>query len=112
MHKRFDIVLVNLNPTKGHEQQGLRPCIILQNDLVSQYLWVYLIAPITKNLLQVPTGLILQEWRSYWLDDPSKILFHQIRVIDAERIIAPIGKIANLQVCAEIEDKIRLTFAI
>ncbi len=38
MHKRFDIVLVNLNPTKGHEQQGLRPCIVLQNDLVSQYL--------------------------------------------------------------------------
>ncbi len=110
MHKRFDIVLVNLNPTKGHEQQGIRPCIILQNNLVSQYLGVYLIAPITKNLLEVPTGLVLEEWKLYGLDTPSKILFHQIRVIDAERIIEPIGKILSPQVQGEIEDKIRLTF--
>ncbi len=46
------------------------------------------------------------------LDTPSKILFHQIRVIDAERIIEPIGKILSPQVQGEIEDKIRLTFAL
>ncbi len=73
---------------------------------------MYLIAPITKNLLEVPTGLILEEWQLYGLDTPSKILFHQIRVIDAERIMKPIGKITNPQIQKEIEDKIRLTFAL
>lgn len=93
MHKRFDIVLVDLSPTKGHEQQGMRPCIILQNDFISQYLGVYLVAPITKNLLEVPTGLVLNDWQSYGLDAPSKILFHQIRVIDETRIVKLLGKV-------------------
>lgn len=112
MHKRFDIILVDLNPTKGHEQQGMRPCIILQNDLVRQYLGVYLIAPITKNLDEVPTGLILDNWQLCGLDTPSKILFHQIRVIDESRIVKFLGNVSNLDIKKQIEEKIRLTFSL
>ena len=90
----------------------MRPCIILQNDLISQYLGVYLVAPITGNLTEVPTGLILDDWKSYGLDASSKILFHQIRVIDETRIIKPLGVIGDLEIKRQIEEKIRLTFAL
>lgn len=87
MHKRLDIVLVVLDPAKGHEQKGRRPCLILQNDLISRHLGLYLVAPITTNCVEVPTGLILENWKAYGLENKSKVLFHQIRVIDGSRAL-------------------------
>lgn len=112
MHKRFDIVVVDLIPTKWHEQQWKRPSIILQNDLMSKYLGLYLIAPIASNCISVPTGLILENWKSYGLSEKSKILFHQIRVIDESRIIEKLWSVSNLQDQQAIDDKIRFTFSV
>ncbi len=112
MHNRFEIILVNLDPVKGHEQQGLRPCVIVQNDFISKYIGLYIVAPLTPNLTDVPTGLILSSWKNYGLDSASKILFHQIRVIDETRIAGYIGNIDDIQTQKQIEEKIKLTFSL
>lgn len=48
--RRGDIVVVELNPTKGSEQQGAnRPCVIIQNDIGNQYSPTTIVAPFTKR---------------------------------------------------------------
>lgn len=112
MYKKFDIIKVNLNPTKWHEQSWIRPCIILSNNFIWKYLDIYLIAPITSNLADVPTWLIIDNFKKYWLQNISKIIFHQIRVIDNSRIEWIIWTIEDSDLQNEIEEKIKLVFDI
>jgi mRNA interferase MazF len=49
-----DIIKVNLNPRKGHEQQGFRPVIVLSNNIVSQYTNVVIVAPISTTKRKLP----------------------------------------------------------
>jgi mRNA interferase MazF len=73
-----DIIKLNLNPRKGHEQQGFRPVIVLSNNIVSQYTNVVIAAPIstTKRKLplyrDLPDGLITK----------GTVLLDQIVTID------------------------------
>jgi len=49
-----DIIKLDLNPRKGHEQQGFRPVIVLSNDIVSQYTNVIIAAPISTTQRKLP----------------------------------------------------------
>jgi mRNA interferase MazF len=49
-----DIIKVNLNPRKGHEQQGFRPVIVLSNPIVSLYSNVVIVAPISTTQRHLP----------------------------------------------------------
>lgn len=62
--KRGEIWLADLNPTRGSEQAGIRPILIFQNDIVSQFTMTVLAIPLTTNLrraalpscVQIPKG--------------------------------------------------------
>jgi mRNA interferase MazF len=48
--RRGDIVIVDLNPTKGSEQRGMsRPCVVIQNDVGNQYSPTTIVAPFTTQ---------------------------------------------------------------
>ena len=47
--KRGEVFFVNLNPTKGNEQGGARPCLIIQNDNGNKFSPTTIIAPITSK---------------------------------------------------------------
>ena len=49
-----DIIKLDLNPRKGHEQQGFRPVIVLSNNIVSQYTNVVIVAPISTTQRRLP----------------------------------------------------------
>jgi mRNA interferase MazF len=49
-----DIIRVDLDPRKGHEQQGFRPVIVLSNKIVSQYSNVAIVAPISSTKRRLP----------------------------------------------------------
>jgi mRNA interferase MazF len=49
-----DIIKLDLDPRKGHEQQGFRPVIILSNNIVSQYTNVVIVAPISTTQRRLP----------------------------------------------------------
>jgi mRNA interferase MazF len=49
-----DIIKLNLNPRKGHEQQGFRPVIVLSNNIVPHYTNVVIVAPISTTSRRLP----------------------------------------------------------
>jgi len=49
-----DIIKLDLNPRKGHEQQGFRPVIVLSNNIISQYTNVVIAAPISTTQRRLP----------------------------------------------------------
>jgi len=92
---QFEIWQVNLNPTKGSEQRGIRPCVILQTNAVSNYGLTTIIAPLTgKKISNIyPYEVLIKSTKQNNLKEASKIKFDQIRVIDKQRLIKKIGSL-------------------
>jgi mRNA interferase MazF len=49
-----DIIKLNLNPRKGHEQQGFRPVIVLSNNIIAIYSNIVIVAPISTTQRRLP----------------------------------------------------------
>ena len=91
---RGDIFLANLEPVKEHEQGGIRPVLIIQNNISNKYSPVVIIAAITSKYIEkeYPTNVFIPKQESK-LNKDSKILLNQIRTIDKQRLIKKIGSI-------------------
>jgi mRNA interferase MazF len=108
---QYDIVLVNLNPSFGSEQQGdLRPCVILQTNAANKYGNTILIAPCSTKINKIYPYevLIIKDNKNNLLSD-SKIKFDQIRVIDKRRIGKKIG-LLNSQYIVKITEALSIIF--
>jgi mRNA interferase MazF len=94
--KKSDIVLVDLEPICGSEQGGIRPCLILQNNLGNKFSPLTIVAPFTskKFIKQFPTNVFVTKKESK-LDKDSTILLNQIRTIDKTRIKKRISALDN-----------------
>jgi len=92
--KRGDIFLINLEPVKGSEQGGIRPCLIIQNNYGNKYSPLTIIAPITSKHFtkEFPTNVFLEKKESK-LNRDSTILLNQIRTIDKKRLIKKISSL-------------------
>ena len=90
--KRGDMYCADLRPVIGSEQGGVRPVIILQNDVGNKYSPTTIVAAITgrKNKAQIPTHIPIQ---SNALKRDSVILLEQIRTIDKSRLGEFIGQV-------------------
>lgn len=77
MVKQGNIIKVQLNPTKGHEQQGYRPCVVLSNEIVQDYSNIIIVAPISNTTRDYPLYYELENYKT-----TGKILLDQIRAID------------------------------
>ena len=53
--KKGDVVYLDFNPTKCHEQKGSRPAVVLSNDIFNQYTNMVILCPITSNMKDFPT---------------------------------------------------------
>lgn len=84
----------DLNPVKGHEQAGVRPVLILQNNILNDNLSTVLIAPITTNLKAKGflTTYFVTRKESHLAHD-SVILLYQIRTIDKARLQTKISQL-------------------
>lgn len=61
--KRGEIWLIDLNPTKGSEQKGIRPCLIISNDVTNEYAPTVSVLPLTSNLSgrKYPINVLLKK---------------------------------------------------
>ena len=59
--KQKDIVYLDFTPTKGHEQKGYRPAIIISNDVFNKNTKMAILCPITSNDKEFPTHYLLQK---------------------------------------------------
>ncbi len=87
MIRRGDIFYANLNPVLGSEQGGLRPVLIIQNDIGNMYSPTTIIAAITSRIkrAKLPTHIAIAASR-YQLEKDSVILLEQLRTIDKQRL--------------------------
>src|SRR5687767_1792649 len=86
--KRFDVYLVNLDPTIGSEIKKTRPCLIISPDEMNRYINTVIVAPMTTKGRGYPTRVAckLQGKR-------GQIVLDQIRTVDKARLVKRIGKI-------------------
>jgi len=84
---RGDIFYADLNPVIGSEQGGIRPVLILQNDIGNKYSPTTIVAAITSRIkkAKLPTHVEL-EASKYNLERDSVILLEQVRTIDKRRL--------------------------
>ena len=90
--KRGDLFWVNLNPSKGSEQAGRRPVLILQNDVGNELAPTTIIAPLTTKSFskEYPTNVNIPKGIA-GLKTNSTVLLSQIRTIDKARLEEQIG---------------------
>ncbi len=87
---QYNIYLVNLDPTIGHEIKKTRPCIVVSPDEMNRNIQTVIIAPMTTKSHKYPTRIpVTLQNKKGW------IILDQIRTIDNRRIIKKIGKINN-----------------
>lgn len=94
MIKRGEIYYADLNPVIGSEQGGVRPIVVLQNDVGNKYSPTVIAAATTSKLTKakLPTHIELSRERSP-LPKDSVVLLEQIRTIDKSRIKEKIGEL-------------------
>lgn len=110
--KRGDIALVNLEPIKGSEQGGIRPCLIIQNNQGNKYSPLTIIAPLTSKVFtkEFPTNVFILKEDS-GLNKDSTILLNQIRTIDKSRITKKISTL-SIEIMNKADLAIRISLAL
>ena len=86
--KRFDVYLVNLDPTVGSEIQKTRPCLIISPDEMNRNIRTLIIAPMTSALKNYPTRVSCT-----FRKKQGQAVLDQIRTIDKARLIKKLGTI-------------------
>ena len=90
--KRGDIFYADLSPVVGSEQGGVRPVLIIQNDVGNKYSPTVIVAAITSqiNKAKLPTHIEIQS-SECGLSKDSVVLLEQIRTIDKRRLKEHMG---------------------
>lgn len=110
--KRGDIYYADLSPVVGSEQGGLRPVLIVQNDVGNRYSPTVIAAAITSQIskTRLPTHIdIFAE--TYGLAKDSVILCEQIRTIDKRRLRERMGHLDDL-LMQRVNDAITVSFGL
>jgi len=85
--KRGDVFFADLSPVVGSEQGGIRPVLIVQNDIGNRFSPTVIVAAITAQIqkAKLPTHVEIDA-KTYGFDRNSVILLEQIRTIDKQRL--------------------------
>jgi len=88
--KRFEVFLVNLDPTVGSEIQKTRPCVVISPDEMNRNIATVIIAPMTTKGKMYPTRIVCQ-----FQGKEGQIVLDQIRTVDKTRLVKKLGKISQ-----------------
>lgn len=110
--KRGDIYYADLSPVVGSEQGGIRPVLIIQNDVGNKYSPTVIAAAITSqiNKAKMPTHIELSA-KEYGLHKDSVILLEQIRTIDKKRLREKIGHLDDARM-QTVNDALLVSFGL
>jgi mRNA interferase MazF len=110
--KRGDIFYADLSPVIGSEQGGVRPVLVLQNDVGNKYSPTIIIAAITSqiNKARLPTHIEINA-PDFGLPKDSVVLLEQIRTIDKKRLREKIGKF-NEDMMRSVDDALKISLGL
>ena len=109
---QWNIFWVNLDPTKGSEQSGNRPVLVISTEPVNKALPVVTVLSITslKPKRRIyPTEILLKKELT-GLEKDSIAMAHQVRSIAKERLGAKCGEIKDIEIRSEIKEVLKLYF--
>ena len=101
---RYEIVLVNLDPTIGSEMQKTRPAVILSPNEMNKYLNTVVIAPMTNSSKSYPTRVEVNHNKT-----KGWIVLDQIRTIDRQRIAKKLDKLTEKDI-KKVKNILKETF--
>ncbi len=92
--KKGDIFFADLSPVIGSEQGGVRPVLVVQNDVGNKYSPTVIVAAVTSqiNKAKLPTHVEISA-KGHGLNKDSVILLEQLRTIDKKRLRERIGRV-------------------
>lgn len=110
--KRGDIFYADLSPVIGSEQGGVRPVLIVQNDIGNKYSPTVIAAAITSqiNKAKLPTHIEISAL-DYGLQKDSVILLEQIRTIDKKRLREKIGRLDD-ELMDRVNEALSISFGL
>jgi mRNA interferase MazF len=94
--RRFDVYLVNLDPTVGSEIQKTRPCLVISPDEINRFIKTVIVAPMTMKGTSYPTRVTCK-----FQGKQGQVVLDQIRTVDKTRLVRRLGKV-NKQTQAEV----------
>ncbi len=102
---RFDVYLVNLDPTVGSEIKKTRPCLVISPDEMNHHIRTVIVAPMTTKGKPYPSRV-----KCKFRGKSGLIVLDQIRTIDSNRIVSRLGRI-NKQTEVKVLDLLGEIFA-
>lgn len=110
--KRGDIYYADLSPVIGSEQGGIRPVVVVQNDVGNKYSPTVIAAAITSkiNKAKLPTHIEINA-ENFGLPKDSVVLAEQIRTIDKKRLKERIGRLDDVYM-NKVNDALIISFGI
>ena len=86
--KRFDVYLINLDPTLGKEIKKTRPCLVISPDEMNEYISTVIVAPMTSRIRNYPSRVTCT-----FQGTKGQIVLDQIRTVDKIRLKKKLGVI-------------------
>lgn len=86
--KRFEVYLINLDPTVGSEIKKTRPCLIISPDDINRFIRTVIVAPMTTKGGAYPTRVACK-----FRGKRGHIVLDQIRTVDKARLVRKLGRI-------------------
>ncbi len=102
---RFDVYLINLDPTVGSEIQKTRPCLIVSPDEMNRHIRTVIVAPMTTADKDYPTRVLCK-----FKKKKGQIVLDQIRTIDKTRLVKKLGSV-NPETQLEVISVLQRLFA-
>lgn len=89
--RRFDVYLINLDPTVGSEIRKVRPCVVISPDEMNRHIRTVIVAPMTTKGQPYPTRV---ECR--FAGRSAQVVLDQIRTVDKVRLVRRLGKLGEV----------------
>ena len=106
MVKKYDIYFANLDPVRGAEKRGGRPCLVIQNNLINRSrIQTVVVIPFTSKPKNVPSAIWVIASIENGLKSGSRLEISQIRTIDRGRMGGFLGHLES-KYHSEINEKI------
>lgn len=86
--RRFDVFLVNLDPTVGSEIQKTRPCLIISPDEMNRHIRTVIVAPMTTKGRAYPTRV-----ECTFGGKRGQVVLDQLRTVDKSRLVKRLGRL-------------------
>lgn len=103
--RRYDVHLVDLDPTRGHAIRKTRPCVVVSPDEMNRHIRTAIVAPMTSARRSYPTRVDVT-----FGSRPGQVALDQVRTVDTSRLVGRLGRLPDRQ-AREVADTLQRMFA-